>query len=218
MQWKKKLNYGSSQGPKIISTTNKSNSPLYTTRGRGRVCSNFSPRGRFPSGRPLNSPRFQRSTSTPVTCQICTKKGHSASSCWYRQDLSYNGTTPQQQALISTTAHSTNDWVLDSGATSHITTDLNNLTTASTYTGEQQVTFGNGQQSTISHIVHGLLPTPHSKLHLNNLMYIPNLWQQLLCDFQPLWLQDTWLSHRIHTPSRTLHSRSLPDPSCCQLS
>ncbi|KAL5855465.1 hypothetical protein ACOSQ4_005267 [Xanthoceras sorbifolium] len=47
-------------------------------------------------------------------------------------------------------------WYADSGATNHVTSDLNNLTMPAEYQGRDRLAVGNGQQLNISHIDHSL--------------------------------------------------------------
>ena len=69
-------------------------------------------------------------TAKPI-CQICHKPGHEASDCYRRFDTSpYDSTTfMQPQAhYASQQAPPDQAWYSDSGATHHLTPDLNNLT------------------------------------------------------------------------------------------
>ncbi|PKU62867.1 Retrovirus-related Pol polyprotein from transposon TNT 1-94 [Dendrobium catenatum] len=64
---------------------NDSSTALTAYRGRGRG-RNFSNRGRNSS---RGRTRSDKNNSNSITCQICTKTGHSAIKCWYRNDPSY---------------------------------------------------------------------------------------------------------------------------------
>uniref|UniRef100_A0A2N9IBW9 Reverse transcriptase Ty1/copia-type domain-containing protein n=1 Tax=Fagus sylvatica TaxID=28930 RepID=A0A2N9IBW9_FAGSY len=102
-------------------------------RGRGRS------RGPY-----TNSPR-------PV-CQVCTKLGHTALTCYYRFDNSYTVESPQNmQALLATPTHvSDPNWYNDSGATHHLTSDLANLNVrADEYHGPDQIRVGSGFGETL---------------------------------------------------------------------
>jgi hypothetical protein len=58
-------------------------------------------------------------------CQVCLKLGHTANICWYRFDEDY---IPEQSAatMAATSSGSDPNWYLDSGATDHITGELDN--------------------------------------------------------------------------------------------
>ncbi|KAL5746553.1 hypothetical protein ACOSP7_027699 [Xanthoceras sorbifolium] len=48
-------------------------------------------------------------------------------------------------------------WYPDSGATNHVTSDLNNLSTHSEYKGNDRLAVGNGQQLNRSHIFNSII-------------------------------------------------------------
>ncbi|KAJ8622019.1 hypothetical protein MRB53_030548 [Persea americana] len=125
---------------------NKSGTPLNNRGGK----SNFHGRGRGPknNNRGRGNP-IQPSNPKPC-CQICNRTGHTALDCYHRMDYSYQGRHPPSQlAAMAASFNQNNDqqWYADSGATSHITNDLNNLSLQSGYQGKDQVTVGNGQGS-----------------------------------------------------------------------
>ena len=71
-------------------------------------------------------------SSARAPCQICGKTNHNALDCFHRMDYSYQGRYPFTQ-LAAMVAHTniTNDeqeWLADSGANTHVTNELNNLT------------------------------------------------------------------------------------------
>ena len=65
--------------------------------------------------------------SRPV-CQVCHKRGHVASDCWHRYDDSYVPDEKLGGAATYTYGMDTN-WYVDTGATDHITGQLDKLTT-----------------------------------------------------------------------------------------
>ncbi|KAI0500641.1 hypothetical protein KFK09_018857 [Dendrobium nobile] len=115
---------------------------LWTSRSnasRGR--SSFRGRGRgapfrtIPSGtnnstiQNFPAARATASASSRPICQICGKTGHVALNCWHRCNMQYAPTTSNsnQRAYLTnssnTVTSSVSEWVLDSGATSHLTSD-----------------------------------------------------------------------------------------------
>ncbi|KAJ1698573.1 hypothetical protein LUZ63_007085 [Rhynchospora breviuscula] len=143
--------------------------------GRGR--GNFRGRGR---GRSRNN------NADAPQCQICTLWGHTAAECYHRFDIRYTATpAPQQQhqALVaepSTTANHTTSWYLDSGATTHVTPDINNLSHTQPYQGTDTVHIGNGSGLTISHVGYTVLWVNSIPIKLNNVLYVPTITKNLL--------------------------------------
>ncbi|KAM1175312.1 hypothetical protein ACFX19_028331 [Malus domestica] len=94
-----------------------------------------------------------------VVCQICGKKGHIALECFHRNNFSYQGAPPPASltamtAQSSTTANgvpnvhdfaSADTWVVDTGATHHMTSNLDVLTNITPYNGDSKITVGSGE-------------------------------------------------------------------------
>lgn len=108
-------------------------------RGRGRNYNN-SP-AKSSGGRGNSSQGGPR-----PTCQICSKIGHDALCCYKRFDHGYQ---PEDKvAAAANSAYSVDSsWYVDTGATDHITHDLERLTTRERYTGNDQVQVANGTGS-----------------------------------------------------------------------
>jgi hypothetical protein len=92
-----------------------------------------------------------------LQCQICQKWGHSTIKCYRHFDISVTTsviTSQPQQALIAESSASSPSeaWFLDSRATTHVTSDINCLTTQQPYSGSDKVFLGNGSGLCISHI------------------------------------------------------------------
>jgi hypothetical protein len=84
-------------------------------------------------------------TPTPyvnTTCQICNIHGHSAKDCWWRhgddddsdRDRGHKG---DKSAHLTSYGVDTN-WYTNTGATDHITSELNKLSTHEKYTGHDR--------------------------------------------------------------------------------
>jgi hypothetical protein len=69
---------------------------------------------------------------------------------------------------------------MDTGATDHITSDLERLTIRDKYNGADQVHAANGSGMEITHVGHSLLRTPDSKIHLKNILHVPKANKNLL--------------------------------------
>ncbi|XP_071680324.1 uncharacterized protein [Lolium perenne] len=107
--------------------------PFYQGRGGGR--------GPSEGGRGRGRGRRRTTPWVDVTCQICNKEGHPAKDYWsrYSEDDDYGDKEIHAVYGVDT------NWYQDSGATHHITTELNNLTFRDTYKGSDRVNTANGQ-------------------------------------------------------------------------
>ena len=65
-------------------------------------------------------------TRAPLICQICDRRGHFATKCWYRWDYAYQAHDDIPQALVVEDVDPT--LYMDTGASAHITNDPGNLT------------------------------------------------------------------------------------------
>ncbi|WVZ53157.1 hypothetical protein U9M48_004138 [Paspalum notatum var. saurae] len=107
-------------------------------RGRGR----FGNGGRGQGGR-NNPAKSQNNSRDP--CQICGKSNHDALQCWHRFDQTYQAEDSTKQAAMAASAHTSDaNWYVDTGATNHITNELDRLTTKERYTGTDQIQVANG--------------------------------------------------------------------------
>ncbi|KAL6629459.1 hypothetical protein ACP70R_029224 [Stipagrostis hirtigluma subsp. patula] len=103
-------------------------------RGNGN---NFGGRGNFNKGGSNNN-KQQR-----PTCQLCHKTGHTVIDCWYRFDEDF---VPDQKtvAAASNGGGGEGTWYTDTGATDHITSELDKLAVRDKYTGNDQIHAANG--------------------------------------------------------------------------
>ena len=124
-----------------------------------------------------------RSTSSGfskrVVCQFCDKPGHTAKVCY-----KLHGYPPKNQppTALHTRAMppGASDWILDSGASHHITNELDNMHFSQPYTGSDQLLVGDGSGHTISNIGKIILKTPSQSFHLSNVLHVPKITQKLL--------------------------------------
>ncbi|WVZ57430.1 hypothetical protein U9M48_007816 [Paspalum notatum var. saurae] len=151
--------------------------------GRGRGNNRGRGRGRGRGGRDagnFNSPRQNNqgpSNDRPL-CQICGKRNHSAVDCWHRFDETYQQQTKTAGSASAAYGIDTN-WYADSGATDHITGELEKLTVRDKYNGRDQVHTASGSGMRISNIGHSVLHTPTRKLHLKNILHVPTAQKNL---------------------------------------
>ena len=125
-----------------------------------------------------NSDRRSTPSSKP-TCQICGKVGHTAIRCWYRMDEAYNE-DPPSAAFASTSSKVDTDWYTDTGATDHITSDLDRLAVRERYHGNDQVQVGNGTGLPIKHTGHCSIHTAARPLALRKVLHVPQIAKNLL--------------------------------------
>jgi histone deacetylase 1/2 len=143
-------------------------------RGRGGGRGGRGGRGTF-GGRGGRPPKqaHQGGSSSKLVCQICGKGSHEAADCWYRYDESYQGSNPKNAGSATTNYGVDTNWYMDSGATDHITSELEKLTVRDKYHGQDQVHTTSGSGIKISNIGRTILHTPQKELHLKNILHVP---------------------------------------------
>ncbi|KAK9144324.1 hypothetical protein Sjap_004227 [Stephania japonica] len=154
-------------------------------------------RGR--GGRNRGRGGFRSSTNNKPTCQICGKFGHSAAVCYFRADMKYMGSqqnmpspiqpqmrfTPsvsqQQNSFLGTTSTCPDSsWYMDSGASSHITSDPSQLGNCTPYGGNASLMVGNGTYLPITNTGSAFIPSTGSKLSFHNTLCVPSIRKNLL--------------------------------------
>jgi hypothetical protein len=71
-------------------------------------------------------------------------------------------------------------WYTDTGATDHITNDLDRLAVHDKYHGKDQIQTVGGAGMPIQHVGHSLIKTPIHALHLHNILHAPQATKHLL--------------------------------------
>ncbi|KAL5822970.1 hypothetical protein ACOSQ4_020870 [Xanthoceras sorbifolium] len=118
---------------------------------------------------PRGRGRGGRNGGRKLYCQLCTKPGHQAFQCYHRFDQHFtrpvpsnNSSNNSSQAFVASaylaTPGSVGDpsWYVDSGATNHITSDLNNLNLKSEDYSKNKLNFHTSKCLFIG--VHNILP------------------------------------------------------------
>ncbi|XP_071740639.1 uncharacterized protein [Rutidosis leptorrhynchoides] len=72
------------------------------------------------------------------------------------------------------------DWHMDTGASSHLTSCINSLSTIFNHCKYPSVAVGNGNIITVTNTSHNMLPNTHRPLHLNNFFVTPNIVKNLI--------------------------------------
>ena len=139
-------------------------------------------------------------SSGPVMCQICGKKGHIALECFHRNNYAYHGNPPPPSLAMTAQTYidsnaatglvSSNDnghgfstednWIIDTGATHHMTANLNHLNNATPYTSDEKITIGNGTCLSVTHIGSTSIYVPHNTIVLKNVLCVPTITVNLL--------------------------------------
>ncbi|KAE8655186.1 Endoglucanase 20 [Hibiscus syriacus] len=142
-----------------------------------------------------------------VQCQLCGKVGHLVQQCWYRFDRDFLGDgsdthrrktssgdinfventqyddygegrtveLPQANAISS----SRNHWVVDSGATHHVTPDATNIAQPSDYRGSGNIFVGNGASIPVESVGNTLISSQYQALLLSNILHVSKITKNL---------------------------------------
>jgi histone deacetylase 1/2 len=128
---------------------------------------------------------FNNDRRPKPVCQVCTKPGHSAAKCWFRYDESYQGEEAPRSAAAASMGGGGDynfdpTWYSDTGATDHITHQLDRLNTHEKYLGRDNVKAANGTGMTIANIGKSIINTNSRPLLLNDVLHVPKTTKNLL--------------------------------------
>lgn len=110
----------------------------------------------------------------PPRCKICKKNWHTTDKCYKRFDKYF---TLQERSSNSAATSSYNvdtDWFTDTGATDHITAELDKVTTHERYKGGDHVKTANGADMVIAPIGQSTVCTPNKNIVLNDVLHVPS--------------------------------------------
>ncbi|KAK9048876.1 hypothetical protein SSX86_032155 [Deinandra increscens subsp. villosa] len=125
------------------------------------------------------------------TCQWCQQKGHPLGQCSIFKKEHPNISVPTRNRVSqgkNTQAYTMNlghgstktNWLFDSGASHHVTSDLNNLSLHAPYDGTEELVIGDGSCLKITHIGSIIINTSHTPLILTNVLCVPSISKNII--------------------------------------
>ena len=78
------------------------------------------------------------------------------------------------------TGENESSWFLDSGATNHVSAELNNLSSRSDYKGKEKLVVGNDSELNIKHIGSTNICSQSRPLKLTNILHVPQITKNLI--------------------------------------
>lgn len=127
-----------------------------------------------------NNRSISPGSSKRVICQFCDKPNHTAKVCYKLHGHPSKRSNMPAAHHARTLPPGMSDWISDSGATHHITRDLDHLHLSQPYTGSDQLIVGDGSGLPISNTGKSVLHTHTHSLQLSNVLHVPNISQNLL--------------------------------------
>lgn len=106
--------------------------------------------------------------------------GHVASSCFKLRDIFGSSKKGQPNSSKSSTSGFIANWVLDTGATHHITNDSSSLGNHVPYNGQNSILVGNGTKIHISSVGTTFLPVNNHSLVLKDVLHASRVASNLI--------------------------------------
>ena len=163
------------------SSNNNSNNNRNSNRFPPRSNQNWQQQQTY---QPRNNQHQGNGRGNQGKCQFCGVYGHSARRCPQIPSSGENIPWQPRANLAHVPQYNAANWILDSGATHHLTTDLANLSMHQAYTGGEEVQVADGTGLQITHTGSGLLPTPSRPLELKEVLYVPDVKKNLISVFR----------------------------------
>ncbi|XP_071739699.1 uncharacterized protein [Rutidosis leptorrhynchoides] len=133
-----------------------------------------------PNVPPLNAPVYQAQGIGPSSSILGPPPAYGFSN--------FQATPQPTQATVMPHAFATNTlpdygnlgWTMDTGAPTHLTSRINNLSTIFNHCIYPYVVVGDGNSIPVVNTGHSILPNPNRPLHLSNVLVTPNIVKNLI--------------------------------------
>ncbi|GLT59370.1 hypothetical protein SLA2020_321910 [Shorea laevis] len=124
----------------------------------------------------INRSTFVHEHHASSACQLCGQSDHVARNC---PQFLIQPNCPMAN-FLATLCDSTNNWLIDLGANSHVTTELANLVLHSKYTDLDKLLIGDGLGLKITHVGQTTISTQNISLPLNNVLCVSSASRNLI--------------------------------------
>ncbi|KAL4571517.1 hypothetical protein LXL04_018277 [Taraxacum kok-saghyz] len=185
------------QSPPVIATVNNTQKHSnrypprsnYDNRNSNRFNNSNNSITSHPPGQHNGSNNYQRCNRNSTYYQYCNITGHDTKECrklarfFKENNITIFMNSPANPMVNTTSANSTSatpSWMFDSGASHHVASNPASFHTLSEYGGPNEIVLGNGTGLSISHTGHSSLPTSSRLLHLHNILFVPQLRNNLI--------------------------------------
>ncbi|OMO59764.1 hypothetical protein CCACVL1_24626 [Corchorus capsularis] len=115
----------------------------------------------------------KRKSSHRLFCQFCDRPGHTAKSC-YQIHPKQNSSSPSAHVTTATTKPN-NTWLLETGASHHVTSYFRNLDLSDKYQGTDELIIGDGSGLNITHTGSLSIPTKAVSFNLKSVLCVPKV-------------------------------------------
>lgn len=158
-----------------------SNGSRRNTNNNGHHNSNNNPRGNYRASSSNRGRGRGRGRNNGPRCQVCGIYRHIALHCRNRFNHAYQLEEYRGGNSVTTGSYNADtNWYIDTGATDHLTSDLDRLSMQERYHGKDQVQVANGAGLHISHIGQSIIPGLGRPLALRNILHVPRINKHLL--------------------------------------
>jgi hypothetical protein len=106
--------------------------------------------------------------------------GHTVTRCWKQFDWNFPGEDKVANNAKGPGYNVDTTWYSNTGATTHITSELDKLAVREKHNGQDQIHAANGGGMQITHGGHVTLHSPSRGLSLKNVLHVPNSQRNLV--------------------------------------
>lgn len=110
-----------------------------------------------------------------LLCQYCDKRGHDAKRCFKLFPHLHQSRPSAHHTTVPSPTHA--PWIVDSGASHHVTSQLSNLALHQPYEGPDDIQIGDGSGLSITHTGSTFISPSFS---LSNVLCVPSINQNLI--------------------------------------